>query len=210
MWIGEDKKLIVILSITVGSIIFERLLKNSIGQLTPLALVKSEKSIKKLSKLGAGPADIVIADITDPSSLDKAFSGVDAVVLATSAVPKIKIISLIKTLVFKLFRKTARPEFTFPPNGTPYEVDWIGAKNQIDAAKKNGVKHFVFISSMGGTQPDNFLNSIGKVEGDPNSGNILLWKRKAEEYLINSGIPYTIIHPGGLIDKPGEVFLHSV
>lgn len=77
---------------------------------------------------------------------------------------------------------------------------------------------------MGGTQPDNFLNTIGKVDGDEKSGNILIWKRKAEEYLIQSGnlnfmdilsiyyhhhamlpigIPYTIIHPGGLIDKPG-------
>lgn len=25
----------------------------------------------------------------------------------------------------------------------------------------------------------------------------------AEEYLVNSGVPYTIIHPGGLLDKPG-------
>eukprot|EP00595_Chromulina_sp_UTEXLB2642_P000796 CAMPEP_0196766720 /NCGR_PEP_ID=MMETSP1095-20130614/29232_1 /TAXON_ID=96789 ORGANISM="Chromulina nebulosa, Strain UTEXLB2642" /NCGR_SAMPLE_ID=MMETSP1095 /ASSEMBLY_ACC=CAM_ASM_000446 /LENGTH=128 /DNA_ID=CAMNT_0042130355 /DNA_START=491 /DNA_END=877 /DNA_ORIENTATION=+ len=56
---------------------------------------------------------------------------------------------------------------------------------------------------MGGTQPDNFLNTIGKRENDELSGNILLWKRKAEEYLIASGIPFTIIHPGGLIDKPG-------
>lgn len=23
------------------------------------------------------------------------------------------------------------------------------------------------------------------------------WKRKAEQYLIASGVPYTIIHPGG-------------
>ena len=33
---------------------------------------------------------------------------------------------------------------------------------QIDAAKAAGVKRFVFVSSMGGTQPDNFLNSIGE------------------------------------------------
>jgi len=58
---------------------------------------------------------------------------------------------------------------------------------------------------MGGTQPDNFLNTIGKIEGDEKSGRILLWKRKAEEYLIASGIPYTIIHPGGLTDKSGGV-----
>jgi hypothetical protein len=29
------------------------------------------------------------------------------------------------------------------------------------------------------------------------SGNVLLWKRKAEMYLIESGVDYTIVHPGG-------------
>jgi nucleoside-diphosphate-sugar epimerase len=82
----------------------------------------------------------------------------------------------------------------------------VGAKNQIDAAIKAGVKHFVFLGSMGGTQPDNFLNSIGKRE-DGTGGDILLWKRKAEKYLIaeakKAGMAYTIVHPGGLLDKPG-------
>jgi uncharacterized protein YbjT (DUF2867 family) len=37
------------------------------------------------------------------------------------------------------------------------------------------------------------------------NGNILLWKRKAEEYLINSGLTYTIVHPGGLtLDEGGQ------
>ena len=67
---------------------------------------------------------------------------------------------------------------------------------QIDAAKAAGVKHVVLVSSMGGTQPDNMLNKIG-------NGNILAWKRKAEQYLIASGLAYTILHPGGLIDQEG-------
>ena len=79
----------------------------------------------------------------------------------------------------------------------------MGAKNQIDAAKAAGIKHFVFVSSMGGTDSTNFLNTIGRIDGDELSGNILLWKRKAEEYLISSGMRYTIVHPGGLTDKPG-------
>ena len=72
----------------------------------------------------------------------------------------------------------------------------------IDAAKAAGVKRFVFVSSMGGTQPDNFLNSIGK-RADGAGGDILLWKRKAERYLVASGLEYSIIHPGGLVDDPG-------
>lgn len=39
--------------------------------------------------------------------------------------------------------------------------------------------------------PNHFLNKMG------NNGNILQWKRKAEQYLIASGLTYTIIHPGG-------------
>ena len=49
---------------------------------------------------------------------------------------------------------------------------------------------------MGGTQRDNFLNTIG-------DGDILVWKRRAEVYLINTGLNYTIIHPGGLKDDEG-------
>ena len=57
-------------------------------------------------------------------------------------------------------KEPGRPTFTFP-NGIPEIVDYQGARNQIDFAVKNNVKQFVFVSSMGGTQPDNFLNSIG-------------------------------------------------
>lgn len=56
------------------------------------------------------------------------------------------------------------------------QVDWMGAKALIDAAKAAGVKHFVYVGSMGGTQPDNFLNTIGK-QDDGTGGDILLWKR---------------------------------
>lgn len=69
-------------------------------------------------------------------------------------------------------------------------MDWLGQKVQIDAAKAAGIKKVVLVSSMGGTDPENMLNKLG-------DGNILQWKRKAEQYLMASGITYTIIHPGG-------------
>mmetsp|Transcript_33370 Transcript_33370/g.64384 ORF Transcript_33370/g.64384 Transcript_33370/m.64384 type:complete len:141 (-) Transcript_33370:159-581(-) len=59
---------------------------------------------------------------------------------------------------------------------------------------------------MGGTDPSNMLNSLGRTvnaDGSAEGGNILLWKRKAEKYLIDSGRPYTIVHPGGLLNEPG-------
>ncbi len=49
---------------------------------------------------------------------------------------------------------------------------------------------------MGICDAENRLNKIG-------GGNILIWKRRAEKYLISRGFPsYTIIHPGGLLDAP--------
>jgi uncharacterized protein YbjT (DUF2867 family) len=77
-------------------------------------------------------------------------------------------------------------------------VDWEGQKVQIDAAKAAGVRKIVLVSSMGITKADHYLNAIGDAK-------ILLWKRKAEEYLIASGLTYTILHPGGL--KNWEVSL---
>lgn len=184
-----------------GSLVFSKLLKSP--QFSPIGLVRTQKSADQLIKLGAKKDQVIVCDVTNQSELNAAFQGADKVILCTSAVPKIKYFSIIKVLIAKIFRKTARPEFTFPPNGDPYNVDWLGGRNQVDAAKKARVQQFVFVSSMGGTDSENFLNTIGRVEGEERSGNILLWKRKAEEYLIASGIPYTIIHPGGLIDKKG-------
>ncbi|GMI31733.1 hypothetical protein TeGR_g5439, partial [Tetraparma gracilis] len=56
----------------------------------------------------------------------------------------------------------------------PEKVDWEAQKSQFDLAKAAGVKHVVLVSSMGGTQPDNFLNSIGKKADGSGNGDILL------------------------------------
>ena len=185
-----------------GKLVFEQLKADD--NYKPVGLARSSKAQKALTAVGATSDEVVVADVADESALAAAMAGCDAVVLCTSAVPAIKPLSLMKTMATKVlpFMKTSRPSFKFPKNGTPEEVDWFGAKKQIDAAKKAGVKQFVFVSSMGGTNPDNFLNSIGRKK-DGSGGDILLWKRKAERYLVESGVPYTIIHPGGLVDEDG-------
>ncbi|MFS8024028.1 hypothetical protein Hanom_Chr16g01458441 [Helianthus anomalus] len=50
-------------------------------------------------------------------------------------------------------------------------MDWEGCVNFTKAA---GVKHIVLVGSMGGTNINHPLNSLG-------NGNILVWKRKAEQ-----------------------------
>ena len=55
-----------------------------------------------------------------------------------------------------------------PNSCSPFsQVEWLGQKAQIDAAKAAGVKRVVVVGSMGGTQPENFLNTLG-------GGNILM------------------------------------
>ena len=186
-----------------GSLIFRKLLTDY-KAIEPVGLVRSKKAIKTLKKAGANAEQIISCDVSDVPSLTAAMAGCETVVLCTSAVPKILPLSIVKLLFKKVVlrsKEPGRPKFKFGPQGTPQEVDWLGAKNQIDAAKAAGVSHFVVIGSMGGTQPDNFLNGIGK-RADGSGGDILLWKRKAERYLMASGLDYTIIHPGGLIDEP--------
>lgn len=76
--------------------------------------------------------------------------------------------------------------------------DYLGNKNLIDAAVNAGVKKFILVSSIGtgnskGALSPQALSTLEKV---------LIEKEKAEEYLIHSGLTYTIIRPGGLKSEP--------
>ena len=136
-----------------GRLVFEQLQQES--DVSPLGLVRSKKAIKALRKAGATESEIIIGDTTDEESLAGAMAGCDGVVLCTSAVPKILPLSIVKLLFKKTVlrsKEPGRPQFKFGLGGTPEEVDWLGAKKQIDAAVEAGVNHFVFVSSMGGTQ----------------------------------------------------------
>jgi len=80
------------------------------------------------------------------------------------------------------------------PANSPEKVDYEGVRNLANAAKSAGVRHFVQISSLGVTNPNHPLNRFGKV---------MEWKLKGENALRASGVPYTIVRPGGLGDGPG-------
>eukprot|EP00960_Hanusia_phi_P059185 764091-Hanusia_phi.AAC.20 len=134
----------------------------------------------------------------DRDSIQAAFDDLDALVILTSGVPKLRKREIVKTVLSKLIGRQRMPKFYY--DQMPEEVDWLGCKCQIDLAKEKGIEHVVLVSSMGVSPqkntPDNTLNKIG-------GGNILVWKAKAEDYLKESGLTYTIIHPGGLTNKPG-------
>lgn len=68
-------------------------------------------------------AELVVADVLDPQSLDAALQGITAILCATGA----------------------KPSFNF---WEPYQVDYEGTKNLIDGAKAKGIQRFVLVSSL--------------------------------------------------------------
>ncbi|KAJ6409699.1 hypothetical protein OIU84_009238 [Salix udensis] len=81
----------------------------------------------------------------------------------------------------------------------PYRIDYQATKNLIDAATVAKVNHFIMVSSLG-------TNKIGFPAAILNLfWGVLIWKRKAEEALIASGVPYTIVRPGGM-ERPTDAY----
>lgn len=189
-----------------GSLVVRRLLELGVGPSGRIAAVRGlvrneergEELRRSLEGISLAGLEIVVGDVTDSSTLQSAFKGMDAVVVLTSAQPRISKMSLARVIALKLatFNMiSARPSFWFDEGQGPEEVDWLGQRAQFDAAQEAGVRHVVLVSSMCGTKPDHFLNT--------QMGNIVLWKRKAECYLIKCKLNYTIIHPGGLLPHAG-------
>lgn len=181
-----------------GGLVFKKLLEKS-EEYEAVGAFRTEKSAKKAKDQYRAPENsLFVGDILkDDTILAEALKDAHYLIICTSAVPKIKPFSIIPVILAKIFKKEGvRPKFTFKENQMPEQIDWYGQKKQIDAAKAAGVSKVVLVGSMGGTDRCNFLNTIG-------DGDILVWKRRAEKYLIDSGLDYTIIHPGGLKDDEG-------
>jgi len=81
------------------------------------------------------------------------------------------------------------------PANNPESVDFGGVLNLATAAAEVGLSQFVLVSSSGVTHEDHVLNKM--------MNNVLLWKFRGEEALRSSGVPYTIVRPGGLVNGPG-------
>lgn len=84
---------------------------------------------------------------------------------------------------------------TFEGDNSPEFVDYEGVRNVVDAALRADVEQMVLISASGVTNPDHPLNKLG---------NVMDWKLKGEDHLRLSGLPYTIVRPGGLLDREPE------
>jgi uncharacterized protein YbjT (DUF2867 family) len=73
-------------------------------------------------------------------------------------------------------------------------MDYGGAVKLIAAAKADGIRRYVIVSSMGADPAH---------EGDDTFGAYLRAKGRADAELESSGLDYTIVRPGRLTDEPG-------
>jgi len=77
----------------------------------------------------------------------------------------------------------------------PYKVDYEGTTNLTDVAREKGIDRLVLVSSLCVSKFFHPLNLFWLV---------LYWKKKAEDYITRSGVPYTIVRPGGLKNEDND------
>lgn len=120
----------------------------------------------RLAELRALGAEIAQVDLTDPATLEPALRGVTHVLATAHAM-------------------TGRGA-----NGSR-QVDLLGNRALIDAARRAGVRRFVFISAQGARadHPVDFYRH----------------KFAAEEHLRASGLHYTILRPAAFMEVWGEI-----
>src|SRR4028119_1181423 len=120
------------------------------------------------TELEAMGIKVVTGDALDPAAMEAAMAGGE---------PIHAVISTIGSL---------------PKDGE--KADYWGNKNLIDAAVKAGVQKFILVSSIGSG------NSAAALQPQvlETLGPVLIEKEKAENHLIESGMIYTVIRPGGL------------
>ncbi|NJL01542.1 MAG: NAD(P)H-binding protein [Spirulinaceae cyanobacterium RM2_2_10] len=80
------------------------------------------------------------------------------------------------------------------PTG-PYRVDYLGTQNLIAVSQAAGIEQFVLVSSLCVSQFFHPLNLFWLV---------LYWKLQAEIKLKSSGLTYTIVRPGGLLEESND------
>ena len=127
------------------------------------AVVRSPEKAQALRDLGV---EVVPGDVSDKASLEKAVQGVERVVHLVGIIQE-------------------------TPGATFQGVHVDGTRNLVEAARKAGVRHFLFQSALGTR-----ANAKSRYHRT---------KWEAEELVRSSGIPSTILRPS-LIYGPGDQF----
>jgi uncharacterized protein YbjT (DUF2867 family) len=189
---AEDLVLVVGATGGVGQLVVGKLLEKNIK------VRVLTRNAAKAQKMFEGKVEIVVGDIRESNTLPAAMPNVTHIICCTG------------TTAFP----SARWEFDPQPNlfewgqifldreyreakakNTPAKVDAEGVANLVTAAPRN-LQRFVFVSSCGVHRKDKFPFSV------LNGFGVLDAKEWGENAIASSGLPYTIIRPGRLIDGP--------
>jgi len=120
--------------------------------------------------------ELVAGDLTKADTLAPALRDVDHVILTAGA-----------------------PSGRYAPESLVKATDHDGVIDMLAAAQSMGFRgRFVYLNSIGVKTPSlaGFLINLLK-------RNTLLWRRRVEDGIRNSGLDYTIIRVGFLLDRPG-------
>ena len=63
-----------------------------------------------------------------------------------------------------------------------------------DGAQRKGISRYLMVSSIGSNRPESWSDQMRPYHEA---------KHEADEYLLDSGLDYTILRPGRLTDDPG-------
>lgn len=169
-------------------------------------LTRSEQKAKAMftKPVETGQVDIAIGDIRQSETLAAATEGITHLICATGTTalpsnrwdfkvdlgrnPLEQVTNWTKIYLDADFRNTNA-------RNTPEAVDAIGVNNLVQAAPID-LRRFVFVSSCGVDRQEQFPYSLLNAYG------VLDAKSKGESSIVRSGLPYTIIRPGQLIDGP--------
>jgi uncharacterized protein YbjT (DUF2867 family) len=79
-------------------------------------------------------------------------------------------------------------------------VDMWSAMRAVDLAQKHNIKQFVMVSSRGAEDPNNGPAAIKHYS---------VCKKIADDHLLRSHVPYTIVRPGRLTNEPATGLLST-
>jgi len=82
----------------------------------------------------------------------------------------------------------------------PQKVDHVGVANVVDACAGQNIKRFILISSIGAGNSRSALSP----QAERFLGPVCALKTLGENHLFQSGLPYTVIRPGGLGHGPAS------
>ncbi|PSR90158.1 hypothetical protein CEY00_Acc30356 [Actinidia chinensis var. chinensis] len=172
----SSSKLVLVLggSGGVGQLVVASLLTRNIK--SRLLLRDPEKATTLFGKQDQEKLQVWRADTRNPEDLDPSiFEGVTHVICCTGT--------------------TAFPSRRWDGDNTPERVDWEGVRNLVSSLPAS-VKRIVLVSSVGVTKFNELPWSIMNLFG------VLKYKKMGEDFVRNSGLPFTIIRAGRLTDGP--------